>query len=190
VVVDPGAVGGIAAVGERRCLALFDADFQATAAVQPDPGAGPPAGPKAGTGPKSDTGPKAGTDTGAGAGAARSAPEPAVRTLCGLGLSARSPGWVSPDGRWLVTGVGGRTVLVDLLARPAAGPQVLSPGPPLAGGVAWLDRQTVVLATSSGRAVMRLRLDELRGKQADGVKQWSIPVAAKEAVLVVPRLYI
>lgn len=188
VVVDAATVGGVAAVGERRCLALFDAAFQtaaaserATAGDSGNPGGGSPTGEKAGTGPK------AGSPGGAKSG--RSESESPVRTLCGLGLGARSPGWVSPDGRWLVTGVGGRTVLVDLLARPGARPQVLSPGPPVAGGVAWLDTQTVVLATGSGKAVMRLRLDELRGKQADGVKQWSIPVAAKEAVLVVPRLY-
>jgi hypothetical protein len=55
--------------------------------------------------------------------------------------------------------------------------------------VAWLDKQTVVLATNYGKAVMRLRLDQVRGRQADGVKQWSVPVVAKEAVLVVPRLF-
>jgi hypothetical protein len=125
-----------------------------------------------------------------GAGRAEEPQATPTRTLCGLGLGARSPGWVSPDGRWLVTGVGGRTVLVDLLAPPATTPQVLSPGSPVTGGVAWLDDKTVVLAIGSGKAVMRLRLDELRGKQADRAKQWSIPVAAKEAVLIVPRLYI
>jgi hypothetical protein len=111
-----------------------------------------------------------------------------VQTRCGVRLSMRSPGWVSPDGRWLVTSAGGRTVLVDLTASPPAKPQVLSPGPPIEGGVAWLDKQTVVLTTSSGKAVMRLRLDELRSKQADRAKSRSIPVVAKEAVLVVPRL--
>jgi hypothetical protein len=118
----------------------------------------------------------------------RSAQAAPVQTRCGLGLAARSPGWVSPDGRWLVTSSGGRTILVVLTARAPAKPRVLSPGPPLEGGVAWLDEQTVVLTTGSGKAVMRLRLDELRGTQADGAKRWAIPVVAKEAVLVVPRL--
>lgn len=111
-----------------------------------------------------------------------------VQTRCGLGLGARSPGWVSPDGHWLVTGSGGRTVLVDLTAKASTQPLVLSAGPPIEGGVAWLDKQTVVLATNSGKAVMRLRVDQVRGKQADGAKQRSIPVVAKEAVLVVPKL--
>jgi hypothetical protein len=185
VLVDATVVAGLAAVGERRCLALFDAAFQTPAHTS--------AGTSAGGKPGGKVGEEAGEEAGGKAGAgydpdrARAPREAPVQTLCGLGSGARSPGWVSPDGRWLVTGAGGRTVLVDLLARSTAKPQVLSSDPPFDGGVAWLDKQTVVLATSAGKAVMRLRLDDLRGKQA-GVKQWSIPVAAKEAVLVVPRL--
>jgi len=154
VVVDAATVNGGPVVGERHCLALFDAAFQAAAwtdhyrAVQAKP----------------------------------------VQTRCRMGLAAGSPGWVSPDGRWLVTSAGGRTVLVDLTAQPPTKPQVLSPGPPLEGGVAWLDNETVVLTTRAGKAVMRLRLDQLQGKQADRAKLWSIPVVAKEAVLVVPKL--
>jgi hypothetical protein len=151
VVVDATTIDG-AGVGERRCLALFDAAFQSVAR------------------------------------ASRSRAQAPIQTRCGLGLGARSPGWVSPDGRWLVTGAAGRTVLVDLTAQAPAKPLVLSAGPPRQGGVAWLDKQTVVLATNFGKAVMRLRVDQLRGKQADGAKQRSVPVGAKEAVRVVPRL--
>ncbi len=114
--------------------------------------------------------------------------ESPLKTVCGLGLGSRSPGWVSPDGRWLLTGADDHTVLVDL-AQLSVQPRVLSQGLPSVGGVAWLDDQTVVLTVGSGRAVMRLRLDGLRAKQADSVQQWSIPVVPNEGVLLVPTLH-
>jgi hypothetical protein len=109
-------------------------------------------------------------------------------TACGLDLGVRSPGAVSPDGRWLVTGSAGRTVLVDLTAPLTSQPRVLSATPPAQGGVAWLDEHTVVLAVGTGKVVVQLRLDEQSGKQIDDTKRWVVPVVADKPVLVVPRL--
>lgn len=155
VPVDPAAVEGGPARGERRCLALFDMRTH--------------------------------TRTTRGAVRVRSEPEAPARTLCELGLGARSPGWVSPDGHWLLTGAGNSTVLVDL-HELGAEPRVLSQGLPLAGGVVWLDEKTVVLAVRSAKAVMRLRLDGgPRDAEAESVERWATPVVDKEAVLLVPE---
>lgn len=109
-------------------------------------------------------------------------------TACGLDLGIRSPGAVSPDGRWLVTGSEGRTVLVDLTAPSTSRPRVLSTSSPAQGGVAWLDEHTVVLAVGTGKVVVQLRVDERNGKRVDGTKRWVVPAAVGKPVLVIPRL--
>jgi hypothetical protein len=109
-------------------------------------------------------------------------------TACGLDLGARSAGAVSPDGRWLVTGSAGRTVLVDLTAPLDSQPRVLNATPPMQGGVVWLDEHTLVLAVGTGKVVVQLRLDAQSGKQTDDTERWVVPVTAGKPVLVIPRL--
>jgi hypothetical protein len=111
-----------------------------------------------------------------------------LKTLCGLGPVARSPGWVSPDGRWLLTGVTGRAVLVDL--ESAGGrPRVVGADPPAPGSVAWLDAQTVVLTAGEGSAVVRLRLDERTRKAAENdVERFPVPGMAADDPNAAPVL--
>jgi hypothetical protein len=111
-----------------------------------------------------------------------------LKTACDLGMTVRSQGAVSPDGRWLVADTSDRAVLVDLTTTFAGNPRVVGAGPPLEGEAAWLDQRTLVHPVA-GRMLIQLRLDQLETRQTDGVQQMSVPDLPTEAqVLVVPRL--
>ncbi|HZN73065.1 MAG TPA: hypothetical protein VFC00_15450 [Micromonosporaceae bacterium] len=111
----------------------------------------------------------------------------AIRRACGLPLTARTQGWLSPGGRWLVLErtSGTRVVagLVDLTTVFTT-PIAISVGATPQGGAAWVDDNTVVRANAG--ILYRLRLDRIAAGLSGGTERIVLPgVSANSTLLVV-----
>jgi hypothetical protein len=111
------------------------------------------------------------------------------RRACGLPLSPVGPGWVSPDGHWLVAaGRNGRAVAVDLDDAFQTRPTAVDAGALPDGPAIWLNAQTFMYG--GGHQLFRLRLANAGGGDASAELE-SIALSglsSTERVQVIPHL--